>query len=61
MATLIDTPLRSATELTPEETEALFAYLEHPVLPEGHAELIRKSRELYQAAAAGPSANSYFA
>jgi hypothetical protein len=61
MATLTAPPLRSATELTPEEIEALFAYLEHPVLPEGHAELIRKSRELYRAAATGPPANSYFA
>jgi hypothetical protein len=60
MATLT-APRTSSTELSPEESEALLAYLEHPVLPEGHAELIRESRELYEAIAAGPSANSYFA
>lgn len=49
-----------ATELTPAESDALLAYLANPVLPEGHADLIRESRELYDQITAGPSANSYF-
>lgn len=49
-----------ATDLSPEETAALLAYLAHPVLPEGHAGLIAESRALYDSVAAGPSANSFF-